>query len=114
MHELSVSLSILDLAAEEAKRHGDVRVRRIHVRLGPLAGVVKEALISAFDLAREASSMQDAELVVEEVPIEVACPRCQATRKVISVQQLFCAECGTAAPDLESGRELELVALEIQ
>ena len=43
MHELSIALSILDLAAEEAGRRGG-RVVAVHLKLGPLSGVVKEAL----------------------------------------------------------------------
>jgi Zn finger protein HypA/HybF involved in hydrogenase expression len=41
MHELSIALGILDVAGEEAQRHGG-RVAAIHLKLGPLAGVVKE------------------------------------------------------------------------
>ena len=55
MHELSIAMSILDLAGEEVERQGGGRVVAIHLRLGPLAGVVKTALCSAFELAREAS-----------------------------------------------------------
>ncbi len=50
MHELSIALSILDVAAEEAERQGNARVVAIHLRLGPLSGVVKGALLSAFEL----------------------------------------------------------------
>ena len=52
MHELSIALSLLDLVEEEAERRG-VRVAAVHVRLGPLSGVVRDALVSAFELARE-------------------------------------------------------------
>jgi hydrogenase nickel incorporation protein HypA/HybF len=114
MHELSIALSIVDLAQEQAERHGASRVVGIHLRLGPLAGVVKEALLGAYELAREESMLKDAELIIEEVPVLATCPTCQATRAVVSVQQLCCAECGTPTPEVQSGRELELVALEIQ
>ena len=114
MHELSIAMSILDMAEEEAERQGGVRVQAIHLRLGPLSGVVKEALLGAYDLAREASTLEDAELIIEEVPILASCPSCGTTRPVISVQHLCCAECGTPTPEVVSGRELEIVALEIQ
>ena len=67
MHELSIALSILDFAAEEAERRGG-RVVAVHLRLGPLSGVVKEALLSAYELAREGTPLAAAALVVEEVP----------------------------------------------
>jgi hydrogenase nickel incorporation protein HypA/HybF len=114
MHELSIALSILELAEEEAGRCGADRVVGIHLRMGPLSGVVKDALLGAYELAREESTLKEAELIIEEVPILASCPSCQATRAVVSVQQLCCAECGAPTPQVLSGRELELVALEIQ
>ena len=114
MHELSIALSILDLAAEEAERRGGAVVHGIHLRLGPLSGVVKEALLSAYEVAREGSLLAEAQLVIEETPLMARCPTCRTTKAVVSVQQLACAECGTPTPEVVSGRELEIVALEIQ
>ena len=47
MHELSIAMGILELTEEESEKRGGVHVDAIHVRLGPLSGVVKEALLSA-------------------------------------------------------------------
>ena len=113
MHELSIALSILDLAAEEAERHGG-RVAAVHLRLGPLAGVVKDALVSAYDLAREGTPLARAELVVEEVPVVAYCPACATERRPASVQDLCCPVCGAATPQVVRGRELEVVALELE
>jgi hydrogenase nickel incorporation protein HypA/HybF len=68
MHELSIALNLVDIAAEEARRHGDVRVTAVHVRLGVRSGVVKEALASAFEVAREAAELREARLVIEDAP----------------------------------------------
>jgi hydrogenase nickel incorporation protein HypA/HybF len=114
MHELSIAMSILDLAAEEAERRGGVRVHGIHLRLGPLSGVVREALLSAYEIAREGSLLAEARLVIEETPLVARCPTCRTTTAVVSVQQLACAECGTLTPEVVGGRELKIVALEIQ
>lgn len=114
MHELSIALSILEMAAEEAEQRGGVQVTGIHMKLGPLSGVVKEALLSAYEIARESSSLPEAQLVIEETPLRAHCPTCRTTRAVVSVQRLCCIECGTPTPQVVSGRELEVVALEIQ
>jgi hydrogenase nickel incorporation protein HypA/HybF len=114
MHELSIAVSILDLAEEEAEKHGSARVLEIHLKLGALSGVVKEALLSAYELAREGTSFEEARLVIEEVPVRVHCPTCKTTRAAVSAQRLCCAECGTPSADLVSGRELEVFAMEIQ
>ena len=114
MHELSIALSILDLAAEEAGRQGGGRVAAVHLRLGPLSGVVKESLRSAYELAREASPWPAAELVIEEVPLVAYCPACAAEREPPSLQELCCPACGTPTPKIVRGRELEVTALEIE
>jgi hydrogenase nickel incorporation protein HypA/HybF len=114
MHELSIALSILDLAAEEAERQGGGRVVAVHLRLGPLCGVVKEALASAYELACEAGESQPSRLVIEEVPIVVHCPTCAGPRALASTHVLCCPDCGTPTPEILSGRELEVVALEVE
>jgi hydrogenase nickel incorporation protein HypA/HybF len=112
MHELSIALSLLDLVAEEAARR-ECRVTSIHLRLGAMSGVVREALLSAYELAREGTPSADAELVVEDVPLMVSCPICGAPRTPVSAYELRCTVCGTPTPEILSGRELEVVALEI-
>jgi hydrogenase nickel incorporation protein HypA/HybF len=113
MHELSIALSIIDVAAEEAERRNG-RVVAVHLKLGPLSGVVKEALVSAYGLAREHTPLEHSELIVEEVPIVAHCASCAAERTLASMQELCCPVCGAPATEIVSGRELEVVALEIE
>jgi hydrogenase nickel incorporation protein HypA/HybF len=114
MHELSIALSIVDIAGEEADRHGGATVLAVHVKLGPLSGVVKEALSSAYELAREGSSVAESRLVFEEVPIVIRCLRCDVEATVRTVYDLRCPHCGTPSANIVSGRELEVTAMEIQ
>jgi hydrogenase nickel incorporation protein HypA/HybF len=86
----------------------------VHVRLGPLSGVVPQALASAFELAREGTALADCRLVLENVPITIYCPACAAERPAESNQSLRCGDCGTPAARLVGGAELELTALELE
>jgi len=113
MHELSVALSILDLVGEEAKRQPG-RIVAVHVRLGPLSGVVKEALASAYDLARGETPFAGVELAIEETPLVAHCPSCAADRQLSSVWELRCPVCDTPTSRIVTGRELEVAALEIE
>lgn len=118
MHELSIAMSILEVAEEEMQRHSaefpaNSQVQAIHVRLGPLSGVDKSALVSAYELAREVTPFAKSRLVFEDVPIVVFCKNCNAERGVESLQHFCCAECDTPASEILRGRELELAALEL-
>ena len=113
MHELSIALSILELAEEEAERRGGVRVNAIYLKIGPLSGVVKEALLSAYELATEQTAFADCRLEIEEIPILVHCFTCQTERPVRSMQCFCCDECGTPASQVLQGRELQVSALEL-
>ena len=86
MHELSIALSIIELAEEESARRGGAGVHAVHLRLGPLAGVVKEALEASYELARETSTVASSRLLIEEVPLVVFCPNCHAERTLNSMQ----------------------------
>jgi hydrogenase nickel incorporation protein HypA/HybF len=114
MHELSIAISILEVAAQEAQKHGDVRVRAVHLKLGQLSGVAKEALVSAFGIARESWPWSDAELLVEETPVRIRCFHCRADQPIVSMQEFVCSACGTASANIVQGRELDVVALEIE
>lgn len=114
MHELSIALSIIDVAAEEARRQGAGKVHAVHLRLGPLSGVVREALIGAFELAREGTPLDQASLAIEDIPVRGYCPRCDAEVDVVSIQEICCNDCGTPIAQLVSGREMEVFALEIE
>jgi hydrogenase nickel incorporation protein HypA/HybF len=113
MHELSIAMSIVELAEEEAERRG-VQIHAVHLKLGALSGVVKAALLSCYEMACENTSLQGSQLVVEDVAVVIFCSSCQAERPINSVQLFCCPECGTPSAEIVRGKELEVVALEIQ
>ena len=94
MHELSIAMSIIEGATEEARRHGAVKVSAVHLKLGPLSGVAKEALLFSYELACEGTALEGSHLVVEDVPAIVFCPSCEIERAIVSIQQMRCPVCG--------------------
>ena len=113
MHELSIAMSLVEASCEELERQAGTRVEALHVRIGPLSGVVAGSLLSAFELASEGTPIQGARLAIEETSVRVLCPSCSQERSIESIQSFRCADCGTPAPEIVGGRELELVSLEI-
>jgi len=113
MHELSIAMSIVDTALEEAQRRG-VQVTAVHLRVGALSGVVKDALLFSYEMACQDTALQGSRLIVEDVPVVVFCPQCKQKRTLPSVQSFACPECGEPTMDILQGKELEVFALEVE
>jgi hydrogenase nickel incorporation protein HypA/HybF len=68
MHEMSIAMSLVELACEEASRRHLGRVQALHVRIGTLSGVATEALLFSFDVAASGTPIEGATLNVEDTP----------------------------------------------
>lgn len=112
MHELSIALSLVEIAGDAAARAGVERVTVVHVRVGALAGVVRESLEFSFEIAAADTPLAGARLEVEPVPVLLHCAVCDADVAPPSLQQFRCPRCGTPSADVVQGRELNLVAIE--
>jgi hydrogenase nickel incorporation protein HypA/HybF len=112
MHELSIAHSLVELAIEAARDTGLKRVRAVHLKLGALSGVVKEALEFSFDVVIEGTPIEGAKLIVEDVPVKIFCPRCQDARTLAEPFPMRCPVCRMKTGEVLEGREMELVALE--
>ncbi len=110
MHELSIALNLVEIA--EAAAEGQP-VQTVHLRLGAMAGVVKDALLFAYDVATKGTLLEGSRLDIEDVPLVIYCPRCRCERELASIQSLQCPVCGEFSADLRRGRELEIISLEV-
>lgn len=111
MHELSIASAIVQKAMQELKRCNGSHIECITVAVGKLAGIDTDALSSVFPIASEESGMKDTKLVIETVaPLFI----CHACGHISSDQFLqSCLVCDSTERTLISGRELDLVSLDI-
>jgi hydrogenase nickel incorporation protein HypA/HybF len=113
MHELSIALELVDVALDEARRLGDVRVVSLRLRVGPLSGVVPDALRFSFDVAAAGTALEGARLEIEPEAVAVWCATCAEARTLADMQHRCCPVCDRPTPELLSGDVLELTALEV-
>lgn len=109
MHEFSLMTNLLDAAIAAAD---GAKVHALRVRVGPLSGVVVEALRFAFEALAPGTAAEGARLDVEETALAFHCPRCQADYAA-PVGSYRCPECGAADGELRGGDELDLVSIEV-
>lgn len=113
MHELSIAASIVELAQEEAEKRA-VRVLAIHLTLGALCGVVREALEGSYEMVALGTKLEGSLLVIREQPATVYCPVCHESRTLETIQHFVCPVCGSPAGDVIEGRDLLVTALEVE
>ena len=113
MHELSIAMSIVEMAQEEAERR-NVTIDAVHLELGPLSGVVADALLFSYEIACSGTPLEGSRLIIKETAIEAYCPTCKTQRVLKSMQWFCCPECGTPTPEVIHGRELVVTALEVR
>ena len=113
MHELSIALSIIEGASEEAKKHTGATVQAVHLKVGVLSGVVKDALLFSWEVATAGTSLENSRLEIEEIPLVVFCEDCRANKSLEAINNLVCPDCDKPTPQIISGRELQVTALEL-
>ncbi len=110
MHELAIAGHVVDIAA----RHADGRkVTKVYLKVGHLRQVVPSALSFSFDLVAQGTSVEEAELVLEEVPAAGLCRKCGAESR-LEAFPLQCASCGGLDLEITHGEDLYVESLEME
>ncbi len=109
MHELSIMSNLLSIA--EGTANG-AKICSLKVRIGPLSGVVVEALRFAFEALAPGSPAEGARFDIEETQLEFHCPECGAVYNT-PVGAYECPACGCTRGELRGGNELELISIEV-
>jgi len=112
MHELAVSLALIEEAERVAREHGAQRIAHLRVLIGPLSGVDGEQLARAYAIARAGSLSAEATLEWTAAAVRVCCEHCGAMSEV-AAQRLLCTACGSWRTRVVSGAELTLQSVEL-
>ena len=109
MHELALADAIVRIADEHAAGR---RVLKVEVKVGRLRQVVPSALAFAFELVAQGTSVEGAELELEDVEAEGRCRDCGAETHLREFP-LTCGACGGLGVDVIKGQELLVESLEL-
>ena len=114
MHEMGIAMEIVDIAKASipADMQG-ARVQRVNLQVGKLSAIVADSLRFCFDLVVKGTSLEGAELAIEEVPVVARCRDCQ-TQWTVTEPVFTCQSCQGGAIDILSGRELDIKSIEIE
>ncbi|MDP2752995.1 MAG: hydrogenase maturation nickel metallochaperone HypA [Nitrospirota bacterium] len=113
MHEVSIALSLLDIAERYCEKEGYKGIESIGVKIGKASGVMSEALLFAFDAVKIGTIAEKAHLIIDEIPVSGFCSTCNNNFSVKETYVLCCPRCGDTSFRLETGRELDVCEMEV-
>lgn len=110
MHELSIVLSIVDIAREEARKHDAHRVESIELEIGTMAGVEFSALEFAWEAGVKNTILEGSQKVINKIEAEARCANCGVIFKMEEPFSL-CPVCNNYLVEYLCGKELRVKSL---
>jgi len=112
MHELSICQQMMIQLKDIALQNQASSIESITLKIGPLSGVEAALLKQAFPYAAAGSVAENAELIIEEVPLVIQCKQC-GSKTATAPNKLMCGTCGDYHTQLLSGDEMLLSSVEL-
>ena len=112
MHELAICQSLMDQVEGIAVERNAQCVTSIVIAMGPLSGVEAQLLKNAYPIASAVTIAEDAELIIEYLPVKVKCTQCGSESDALP-NKLICKQCGDWRTTLVSGDEMMLMSVEL-
>lgn len=114
MHEVSIAQGMLDRALDYCGKNGYATITSITVKIGKAAGVVPDSLQFAFEILKPDTIAKNAELIIDVVPVSGTCNSCGGHFTVEETYVIQCPLCGGMSLKIETGRELNIVEMEVE
>jgi hydrogenase nickel incorporation protein HypA/HybF len=113
MHELSIALSIIDIARVEAEKAQAKVIKEIEIDIGTLAGIEFESLEFSFSAVSKNTEMENTAFIINKIKAKSECRDCY---KIFEAHQLFdaCPGCKGFNTFLVQGNELKVKSILIE
>lgn len=112
MHELSIVMSILDIAEEKAKDLHAQTISEIEMDIGELSGVDYEALDFAMAHAPKNEMLRNVKFSINKIPAKARCNICKH-EFVLNDLYTACPSCNNYDNDIIQGKELRVKTIKI-
>jgi len=113
VHELGIAANIVEIALDSIPDDlNNMLVEKINLILGKFSSVEPESLKFCFETLISGTRLEGAQMHIEEVPVKAKCKQCDF-QWIMSEPVFICKTCGSGLIDIISGRELEIVSIEV-
>jgi hydrogenase nickel incorporation protein HypA/HybF len=113
MHELSIAISIVDIAIDQAALASADRVSEVELDIGTLSGIEYESLEFALGVAAKETMLEKTLFRINRVEPVAECPACQHLYTPDGIYS-HCPECNKQGIRLIRGTELQIKSLLVE
>jgi hydrogenase nickel incorporation protein HypA/HybF len=113
MHELSIAISIVDMAINQAKMASADRVSEVELDIGTLSGIEYESLEFALGVAARETILEKTLFRINRVEPVAECPACEHLYTPEGIYS-HCPECNKQGIRLIRGTELQIKSLLVE
>jgi hydrogenase nickel incorporation protein HypA/HybF len=112
MHELSIVMSIIEIAESEINKAGGGIAEEIELDIGKLSTIEMEAFDFAWQQAIRGTLLEDVKLHVNRIEGKANCPDCNIE---FEIENLYdsCPVCGGYLSQILQGKELKVKTITI-
>jgi hydrogenase nickel incorporation protein HypA/HybF len=109
VHELAIAQGLVEGVIERVPGR---RITSVRLEIGPLSGVVPDALRFCFGLATEDTPLAGADLEISEPAAKCDCADCGLSFEPHDGRILLCP-CGSANVTVVSGQQLQITSVKV-
>lgn len=113
MHEASIAISLLETVSDLCRQEGYNSIESVRLKLGKASGILPDALLFAFDVAKVGTIANEAELVIEYVLLGGMCCDCGCQFESAERFIFSCPACKSPAIKITRGDEMQIIDMEV-
>lgn len=110
MHELSIVMSIVDLATKEAAKHHASAIEEIELDIGCLSGIDMDSFDFAWQQAVKRTILEGAKRKVNRIEGSARCSDCDTHFTMVQLYD-SCPNCKSHLTEIVRGKELKVKSL---
>jgi hydrogenase nickel incorporation protein HypA/HybF len=113
MHEASIAISLIETVSELCQKEGYNSIESVRLKVGRAAGILPDALLFAFDVAKAGTIASQAELLIEYVALGGFCIECGSQFESEERYIFSCPDCKSSAIKITRGDEMQIVDMDV-
>jgi hydrogenase nickel incorporation protein HypA/HybF len=113
MHEASIAISLIGTVSDLCQKEGYNSIESVRLKVGRAAGILPDALLFAFDVAKAGTLASQAELIIEYVLLGGFCHDCGSQFESKERYIYSCPDCNSRAIKITRGDEMQIIDMEV-